>query len=271
MRASPASFLVAASLTLASAGGCAYFPQTVYVPVGAVHGAEAMFPATPYTIAGAPDKGTVQVMALETKRLPVGPGAPELYLHLRLAAENASDDVPWLFNPNDQLVGYGGGFVSASFSQTSAARPVLVVQKGGRGWIDLYYPLPPEVDPLSVTLWWRVRHGATILAQTTTFQRLAGRDSIEVVNYASDDAALPSGLALGWWWPDYCFHTGGGGYRRSYGHPSESRSNDDRPTPFSTESSEPTNWRNPTSPPPPSESGGSPPSPGDSAKSAWRR
>jgi hypothetical protein len=112
-----------------------------------VHGSDTPFPAAPYAPSGFFDKGSVLVMSMDSERLPVGPRAPQVYLRLRLLAENKGDDSAWLFNPNDQMLGYDGGLLSPSYSQTSASRPVLAVVKGSRGWIDLYYPLPADADP----------------------------------------------------------------------------------------------------------------------------
>jgi len=260
-------------LLLATVGCAALETRPSYLPVGAVHGPDTPFPAVPYAPSGDFDKGSVQVMAMDSERLPVGPGAPLLYLHLRLLAENRGDDTPWLFNPNDQILVYDGGLLSPSHAQTSAARPVLALGKGSRGWIDLYYPLPPDADPLRVTLWWRVRHGGAVVPQRTLFVRLTGRDLPVERGYGSSDSALlPGGLALGWWWPDYCFHAGGARRRESYAHPSYARdtgsssgsSSDSGASSGSSSSSGSGSWRNPDS-----DSGSS--SSSDSSKSAWRR
>jgi hypothetical protein len=256
--------------------GCAVLgPRTAYLPVGAVQGADDPVAFTPYALAGFFEKGSVRVMAMDGERLPVGPGAPEVYLHLRLVAENRGDDTPWRFNPNDQILGYDGGMLSPAYAQTSAARPVLELVEGQRGWIDLYYPLPAEADPLRVTLWWRVRRGAAILPERTVFVRLSGRDAPFEISYADGDSALlPSGLALGWWWPDYCFQAGGrrgiryahpGGYRpvaSSSGDSSSSSSSDSGSS--SSGASDSGSWRNPGASEPASSSS-------DSSKSAWRR
>ena len=265
-------------LLLATVGCAALEPRTSYVPVGAVHGSDTPFPAAPYAPSGFFDRGSVLVMSMDSERLPVGPRAPQVYLRLRLLAENKGDDSAWLFNPNDQMLGYDGGLLSPSYSQTSASRPVLAVVKGSRGWIDLYYPLPADADPRKVTLWWRVRRAGAIVPQRTEFVRLSGRDApLEEGSAYGDSALLPSGLALGWWWPDYCFHSSGGRRRESYAHPtgyasdsgsssSGSSSGDSGSSSGGGSSSGSSgSWRNPGS------DSGSSSSSSDSGKSAWRR
>jgi hypothetical protein len=265
-------------LMLTLGTGCATLERTAYLPIGAVQGADTPFPATPYGVAGDFDKGMVQVMAMDGERLPVGPDAPEMYLHLRLLADNRGDDTPWLFNPNDQLLGYHGGMLAPAYSRTSAGRPVLALGRGSRGWIDLYYPLPGDADPLRVTLWWRVRHGGAIVPERTDFVRLSGRDAPVEVSYAlGDSALLPSGTSLGWWWPDYCFQVGGGHRSVHYARPtgyspvasssdssSGSSSGSDSGSSSSGSSESAGSWRNPGS-------GESASSSSDSSKSAWRR
>jgi hypothetical protein len=264
------------TLALLALTGCAALgPRTTYLPVGVVPDPEAPYPAASYALVGSSEKGSVQVMAMGGERLPVGPNAPEVYLHLRLLAENLGDETPWLFNPNDQLLGYDGGMLSPAYSRTSAARPVVTVARGKRGWIDLYYPLPAQADPLKVTLWWRVRRADAILPQRTVFQRRSGRDPPVEEEYARGDAALlPSGLALGWWWPDYCFqgghrvvrHAQPAGYSpvASGSAPSASGSSSDSGSSSSRSSESAGSWRNPGA----SDSGSSS---SDSSKSAWRR
>ena len=144
-----------------------------------------------------------------------------------------------------------------------------------------------------MTLWWRVRRGSQAVAQKTDFMRLMGRDPEGPYDAVADAATsmLPaSGLALGWWWPELCFHGyayggyrygHGGGFQRGYGHPSgdsssyglgdvqagSGGSSSSGPSSSTYSSSETaSNWRNPSA-----DSGGSGSSSSDSSKSAWRR
>jgi hypothetical protein len=278
------------------AAGCATHPLTRYLPLSAYRTTEAVFPAAPYSIDGDDQKGTVQLIAFDGERLPVGPRGAEVYLHLRLHAENRGDSTPWQLNPNDQILAGEGAQVSPAFAQTSAGPPVLTVTKGARGWLDLYYPLPDDHDPLDLALTWRVRRGDAVLAHRTHLLRMSGRDPEPPYEYVAAAAPplFPTGLALGWWWPDSCFSGhGAGGYRRAHsprrpsGGSAESPSGDwSRPEYASSSSSDSSgsssqpaypasetasDWRNPSAPaPPPGESGGGSSS-SDSSKSAWRR
>lgn len=283
----PLPLVVAA---LAAAGGCAFGPQTAYVPVGVQRSPLTPVPVAPYALDGDQDKGTIEVLSLDGERLPVGWSLPELYLRLRLVAHNKGDGSAWRLDPNEQLLSYGGGMVAPAFAKTSAAHPVLSVAKGGRGWLDLYYPLPESHDPPEVTLWWRVRRGAAAFRHTTHFTRVRGRDlprEPDVIPLITNhhDPFLPSGLALGWWWPDYCFRGGGyydryrrGGPQRRYRLYGDAVATERAPPfdpatpPSYPSSSSPSfpadtaaNWRNPSAGPDPAAS-----QPGDAAKSGWR-
>jgi hypothetical protein len=266
------------SVLLASAVcGCAY-QVTRYAPLGAPAGGEMPAVAT-YPVGGDGGEGAIAVVVLEGERLPVGRGAPELYLHVRLEAQNRSDRAGWALNPNDQLLSYAGGLVPASFSRTSAGTPVLSLPAGTHGTLDLYFPLPAEVDPPEVSVWWRLRRAGAgaVVAETTRLRRIAGRDAYDPFYEGSPEPALPT-LALGWWWPDYCLHAQPYGQgrrwygRRSYGYDEESAgasSGGSSSSPTSASSSSDSsssdsgaNWRNPSAP--------SGPDPGASEKSAWR-
>jgi hypothetical protein len=189
-------------LLIAAPGGCASTTIT-YVAEG-VPGAAA---SVTYAPAADTSQGAIEVLALEATRLPVGRGAPAFYLRLRLAADNRRDRDRWLFNPNDQLLAYNGGMMAPAYVQTSAGRPLLALDPGKRGWMDLYYPLPADVDPQRVTLWWRVRRGSHIDAKTTAFVRSSGRDGgfDEYPYQYRRDFYMPGAVALGWWWPESCF------------------------------------------------------------------
>jgi hypothetical protein len=249
--------------------GCA--ARTVYVPDPA--SPAASLTSVPYAAGNSPGRGMIQVRAFAAERLPVGPGAPAFYLRLRLAAENRQDD-PWLFNPNDQLLAYNGGMLAPAYVQTSAGGPVLALGPGAQGWMDLFFPLPPEFDPLQVTLWWRFRRGGEITAHTTAFVLAGGRDPRnEVTTPIAFGLYMPGSDALGWWWPAVGYYDATWAFQRDWHDrgrargPSEERESSSPSsnvgTPAESASSSAGNWRG--APDGPSSSSSS-----DAGKSAWR-
>jgi hypothetical protein len=186
--------------------GCAY--RASYQARAAAPADETGPPVSTYPIpandpAGA--KGSINVISLGAERLPVPAGQPDTYLHVRLAAENTSDTVPWTLDPNDQLLSQGGTSVPPAFAESSAGGPVLTLNSAGRGYLDVYYPIPATAAPARVSLRWQLQRGEEAVAGATELDRVAGPDPA----YAYYQPAGPNvyvGFGLGsWWWPDYYF------------------------------------------------------------------
>src|SRR6185369_17443304 len=92
-------------LASTAASGCAY--RAGYETRGGPPADETGPPVSTYPIPAndpAGPKGSVNVISLGSERLPVAAGQPDMYLHVRLAAENTSDGVTWTLDPNDQLL-----------------------------------------------------------------------------------------------------------------------------------------------------------------------
>jgi hypothetical protein len=250
---------------------------TEYRPVGVAAG-DSITPS--YELPSAAPKGTLRVVTFGGERLPVGPGAPEVYLHLRLVAENDSDASAWVLDPNEQLLTFNGQTLPPSYSRASGAGPVLSLERGERGFLDVYFPLP-ELDPARVSLAWRLRRGGEVLAELTSFDRVSGRTD----DYFDYDTGASFGMGLGWFWPEYCWRWHGGylaPYVARHGdHPSsrrtwvppagESSSGGSGSASHSSESSSSSSASDSSS----SASAAAPPSSsssssGDEAKSAWR-
>ena len=156
-------------------------------------------------------QGAVHVISLGSERLPVPAGQPDTYVHFRLAADNLADDTPWTFHPNEQLLLYGLQAARPTFSETSGGAPVLKIERGKRGFIDVYYPLPAEDTGTTVKLAWRLRRGARMAAKTTEFSRTSGADTAYVYYQPSRGYHVYTGLGLDtWWWQDYYFWNRGG-------------------------------------------------------------
>ncbi len=151
-------------------------------------------------------QGAVHVISLGSERLPVPAGQPDTYVHLRLAADNVADDTVWKLDPNEQLLIYGARAVRPTFSETSEGAPVLELPRGKRGYLDIYFPLPPADKGAAVKLAWRLRRGERTAAKTTEFTRSAAPDSAYVYYQPGRGYHVYSGLGLDtWWWDDYYF------------------------------------------------------------------
>ncbi|MDX2024281.1 MAG: hypothetical protein SF187_28825 [Deltaproteobacteria bacterium] len=200
-----AGALAVASLLILGGAGCAHRSA------GASYQAqpsENTPSASAYNIPADAPKGTAYVMSLGGEKLPVPNGAP-LYLHLRLAVANDKDTGPWMMDARDQTVQLGGQQgVAPAFAEGSGGSPVVNIEPGKRGTLDLYYALPEGVDPTKVTLNWRVNRGNEMYAQDTVFERQQGRDG----NYPgypgyayrpAYDSRIHLSVGPGWWWGPY--------------------------------------------------------------------
>jgi len=150
--------------------------------------------------------GDVHVISFGVERLPTGPSAPQLYLHLRLAAVNATDTARWSFDPNEQRLLASGHAAPPSFAETSDGDPVLALARGRRGYMDVYYPVPPAERGAVVTLAWRLQRGSKTAAMTTSFARTGGPDTSYVYYQPAPGPHVYFGLGFDcWWWSDYYF------------------------------------------------------------------
>jgi hypothetical protein len=194
-------------LASATASGCAY--RASYEAQGGAPADETGPPVSTYPIpandpAGA--KGSVNVISMGTERLPVAAGQPDMFLHVRLAAENTSDGVSWTIDPNDQLVSSGGTSLQPSFAEASGGGPVLTLNSGGRGYLDVFYPAPPANSANRITINWRLQRGGETVAGATDLDRVAGPDPTYAYYQPVYGPNVYMGFGLGyWWWPDYYF------------------------------------------------------------------
>jgi hypothetical protein len=186
----------------AGLGGCAHGSDSEPPPPGDVGP-----PVSSYRIPAEGPRGMIHLVSLGRLALPAGTGQPRIYLHLRLAAVNGSDDRSWIFDPREQLLRDGDRALPPSFAQGSTGQPALVLARGARGFLDLYYPVltPTGQEPARVALAWRLRRGNQLIAQATEFQRSTGdAGHTEYQPADGDHLALGMGSAS-WWWNDYYF------------------------------------------------------------------
>jgi hypothetical protein len=149
-------------------------------------------PAAPYPIPANDPKGMAYVVSLGGEPMPTPSGTHGFYLHLRIAAENRSDSVAWTIDTRDQVVDLGAGPVQPTYAQGSTGGSVVTVAQGQHGFLDVFYPLPPQGSPGQATLSWQVRRGSEPVTGTTPLQ-LVPNQSPEYVDYQ------PVGVAVEWW------------------------------------------------------------------------
>jgi hypothetical protein len=99
-------------------------------------------------------------------------------LHVRQVLDNNSNE-PWQFDARQQTVQLKDGRrLTPSYSRSEDGDvPLAVVAAGGKRTLDLFYPLPPDVEKASripeFDVLWRVETGSgRVVAQRTSFERL---------------------------------------------------------------------------------------------------
>jgi uncharacterized membrane protein YgcG len=169
--------------------------------------AEVGPPVSSYTIAAAgKETGAVHVVSLGSERLPAGPGKPDLYLHLRLAADNREDAIPWDLDPREQKLLRAGRVDLPAYAAASGGGPVLRVERGKRGVLDVYYPLQSPTGDPRVSLIWRLRRGVKTAGLVTHFLRAVSPDTAYIYYQPERGPQVVSGLRYdSWWWGDYYF------------------------------------------------------------------
>ncbi len=149
------------------AAGCVEADQYLYEPV------PPTWRPAPYTSPQPRPRGSVHVVSgAVTEMQPLGDERTVQVLQVRLLLTNLADDVPWVLDTNDVVVWLEGGtWCHPAFANADAcAPPVLVVPRGARQLVELYYPLPasPSGRPApAFSVAWLVQTGAGPLRQQT--------------------------------------------------------------------------------------------------------
>lgn len=211
---SPFARLLGLVLPLAVAAGCAH--ATTYHPTPGA-------PPPTFPIPREAPKGEVQVISLGGERLSPSEGGAALYLHLRLVAQNQTDDTPWTINVMDQVAIYDGlGRVGVAFAETTPPSnpPGVQLARGQRSQVDLYFPLPDEGDPGRVYLEWKILRGKEPVTAQAAFDRTSGRiPPSPSYAYGYDYARVHVGVGLGWWWHPFWGYGAWGYPYYGYGYP----------------------------------------------------
>jgi hypothetical protein len=179
--------------------------------------------AVHYTIPVEAPRGHVHVLSFGIAELPLGgPRALRRFVHVRLAAHNELDETPWTLDARAQaLVLPGGRRVAARFAEAGpgVAPALVILRRGERGYLDLFFPMHEPRDPPWTALAWVVRRVGLVTVASTVFQRLSNGEAPYEYYGPSHHAggAIIVGAAWchpGHWHSGWLSHYAGyGGYR----------------------------------------------------------
>jgi hypothetical protein len=164
-------------------------------------------PAASYPVPPESPRGSVYVTSFGVTDARVGDGkdgARRALLQIRMRVSNDSDDQPWIVDTREQILELPGvGRSRPAYVNTDRdGAPLIQIPRTDRRTIDLYYPLPQnlqssdKVPPFEVL--WSVRTGIRLVAHRTPFEK--------VPLYADNVRVYPEvALSFGWgpfWWYD---------------------------------------------------------------------
>jgi hypothetical protein len=158
-----------------------------------------------YAIPAGAAQGELRVMSYGVVDVrPANASAPPLHaLHLRAIVQNDST-ANWTFDTREQLLDLGrSGPCAPAFAATNPGKrpPLVTVAPHGTRVVDLFFPLPPDVQdgadlpPFDAIT--RVNTGRQVAVERTPFQRLVG----ESVGYGEYDYGADS-----YWGPPYWYN-----------------------------------------------------------------
>lgn len=213
MRGHPGWWLV---LLGAGAAGCAS-AQYIYQPeenaTASVSGRTAAY----YRIPPASPHGDVRVATLGITTLePTSDGQERVRaMHVRVVVDNNDDTAPWQLDTRQQIASLDSyGQSRPAYASTSfGTPPVISIAPGASVAVDLYYPLPEDMQKASeiphLSLLWSVQTPEAPVTERTSFQR------VEIEPPPSYYAGVGwgygwygPGWGWGWYdpfWPDYTF------------------------------------------------------------------
>ena len=197
---------------------CACEPQYAYVPVTNAT-VIAGHVAADYPIPKEAPRGDVRVASYGIAD--VGGGSRDdrvRALHLRLTLIDNSDRA-WTMDTREQLVdldGYGQSVAAYASANAGSAPPAITVTPMGKRVVDLFFPLPPELQRAerlpTFDVVWKVRADDKDISERTPFER------ISVEPPASYDPIYDYGAEY-YWGPPYFYDPlyGNRGYYRGAG------------------------------------------------------
>jgi len=186
----------------------------VYTPEAANAVASSGAPAEKVSIPQERPEGSIQISSFGVARLRAENDVKIPALHVRMSVSNDGDAVPWQFDTRAQVVDIAGMAKLHALYASSGTQPapVMVIPRGQKIVVDLYFPLPealrhernlPHFDVV-----WQVGTATRVVAQRTGFDRQEPLDY-----YYGDVWPYYSGYGWGygpyWWYdpfyPNYVF------------------------------------------------------------------
>ncbi len=206
---------VVGAASLACLAGCGSAGRYVYSPEDNATARVSGRPAALYDVPPQAPHGQVRVATLGIATLePRGEDGHRVRtMHVRMIVDNDGDVAPWQVDTREQLgtlPRYGQS--RAAFVASSEGRPPLVtVAPGASATLDLYYPLPADMQHAAeipeFQVLWRVQTPEGAVAERTRFERL--RLEPPPAYYAYGPGWGPGwGTGWGWYdplWADYAF------------------------------------------------------------------
>ena len=193
------------------AAACSEDHAYLYRPAVQANAQASGLPAAHYSIPPTEPKGDVRVASMGVTEIQEqgGGGQKVKVLHVRMIVANNSDETPWTVDTRNVQITIGpeGRSRPAFVNTDGGAPPVVQVARGEQRTVDLFYPLPTNVDtPEKVPAFdvlWGIETTAGPIAERTPFER----QQIEPA-YAYDGYYPYGYLAVGfapYWWFDPFF------------------------------------------------------------------
>jgi hypothetical protein len=139
-------------------------------------------------------EGDLRIASFGISRVSRAQGGPMHAMHVRMVVSNNTGQ-PWTIDTREQLADVRGlGTVKLAFARSEGQDlPIVTVNAGQKRTIDLFFPLPPQMEKASqipeFDILWRVHaDNGRLVAQRTPFERLR----IE-----------PAYAGVGWGYPYY--------------------------------------------------------------------
>jgi hypothetical protein len=169
--------------------------EYTYVPRPGIEEPMGNRPAAEYAIPPEAPRGELQVASYGIVHV-ASQAAPDEYLHalhLRVIVRNDSDQ-PWTLDTREQRVELDGRGQSApAFASANPGEPppLVTIPPSGRRVVDLFFPLPADLQEASelpaFDAIWRVEIGPQAVVERTPFERLQSEPTdYEAYDYGYD-------------------------------------------------------------------------------------
>jgi hypothetical protein len=178
--------LLLVALAAAACGTTNY----AFVPAAGATAALYGHPAADYPIPAQAPQGDLRVASygLEPLTPSNAPDEQLAALHIRVLVSNAAGQAGWTFDTREQeIVLAGRGTSTPAFASASpgdgSAPPVLTIPPRSTRIVDLFFPLPPEMQAAEAIPAFqttaRVHTDAGLVAETTPFARVEADEAYE--------------------------------------------------------------------------------------------